>query len=241
VLDIIRTDGLLERVLSEIDSCFGKTSLDLDFSKVCNVPLLTSIYMEELRLRAALTMTRQALADDFRIGNWVFEKDVSMFATPWLGGQDADFWNGGRDEEHPATGFWAERFLEYPDDPYSGPIRTHRQTLPTSKKGQSSPAARVGEKNSPKTSDDDKLAKVVTAGMQGHYFPYGSGVKICPGRFLAKQEMMVGTALILRVLEIELADPVATKRIGPDMSRFPTGTLQPNATVPCRIRRRNID
>ena len=80
----------------------------------------------------------------------------------------------------------------------------------------------------------------MTTGIQGHYFPYGGGLKQCPGRFFAKQEMMAGVAVLLRACEIELLDPIGAKRIDAKMNRFPFGTVLPNSNIPVRIRRRRL-
>ena len=38
------------------------------------------------------------------------------------------------------------------------------------------------------------------------YKPFGGGVNYCPGRFLAKQEMLVFVALVLNRFEVGVAD-----------------------------------
>ncbi|SPO02204.1 related to cytochrome p450 7a1 [Cephalotrichum gorgonifer] len=242
VFDIIRVEGLRERVLAETEPCFTPHTLDFDLPRLCSLPLLTSVYMEELRLRAAATVTRQVVTDDFSVGPWWFRRGANIFALPWFGGRDAGFWNTGREgDERPVARFWAERFLEYPEDPASGPVRDRERPEVS---GAAAGATDGGEKVRPgpgrreKTSEDDARARVVTTGIQGHYYPYGGGVKICPGRFFAKQEIMVSVAVLLRACEIELVDPEGAEGIGEDMGRFPLGTLPPDGKIPFRIRRR---
>lgn len=234
VLDIIRTEGLRGRVMAETEPCFTADSFDFDVSRLCSQPLLNSIYMEELRLRAAATVTRQIVTDDFHLGRWRFQKGANIFAMPWFGGRDETFWNTGKiDDPHAVSRFWAERFLEYPDDPASGPVRKHDQR----EIYQSAVPEKAGRL---KTVEDDKNAKLVSTGLESHFFPFGGGPKICPGRFFAKQEIMATVAVLLRAYEMELIDPAAAENVGEDMARFPLGTLPPKGSIPFRIRRRRF-
>jgi cytochrome P450 len=233
LLDVLRSGNIKKRLLAEIDPCFGRDSLKVDITRLCSLPLFSSIYMETLRLRGTSASARQPLAGDFRLGNWLFKKGSTIFAMPWIAGRDPKFWNTGRsDDPHPVTDFWAERFLDYPGDLSSGPARKHDQPeVYAAKTGKPAPA---------RTSEEDRTAKLVTTGIQGHWFPYGGGIKMCPGRFFAKQEMMGAVAVLMRVFDIELSDPVAAEKIGLDFSRFPFGTLNPNRKIPVRIRRRKL-
>jgi len=230
-MDILRT-GIEDRVRTEFEPCFAAGSFDVDVEKLCSRPLLQSIYMETLRLRSSAGSVRQPIQDGFTIGNWSFKKTGILFMMPWLSHRDTTFWNTGRDDDpHSVDEFWAERFLEYPGEPWSGPIR----------KNDKPEAYRVsGKKPLPKTADDDKKAKLVTSGIQGHYLPYGGGIKMCPGRFFAKQEMMAAIAVLLRACDIELLDRVGAERLRNSMSRFPFGTLVPDAKIPIRVRKRAL-
>lgn len=228
--DILRVVGLRSRVMAETEPCFtsGSSSpgpdLGLDVPRLCALPLLTSIYMEELRLRAAATVTRQVATDEFSVEGWRLRRGASVVAMPWLGGQDGGFWEGSRGGRD-VRAFWAERFLEYPDSA-TGAARDHK-----------GPRMRYADEGG-RTAEEDRGAKVVTSGIQGHYFPYGGGVKICPGRFFAKQEIMTAVTVLLRVCEVELVDVEGAERIKGDMARFPLGTLPVDGRVPFRIRRR---
>ncbi len=124
----------------------------------------------------------------------------------------------------------AERFLEYPDDPASGPEKKER--------GGCSGGDVSTTAGQPKTAADDARAKVVTTGIQGHFFPYGGGTNMCPGRFFAKQEMMASLAVLLRSFDMEALDPVEARKTGPDERYFPVGALPPDRPVAVRIRRR---
>lgn len=218
--------------MAETEPCFTPRppsqipDLGLDIPRLCALPLLTSIYMEELRLRAAATVTRQVATDDFAVEGWRLRRGASVVAMPWLGGQDGGFWEGSRGGRD-VRAFWAERFLEYPKDSATGAVGDHKDPGMGHKGGKGG-----------RTVEDDRSAKVATAGIQGHYFPYGGGVKICPGRFFAKQEIMTAVAVLFRVCEVDLVDVEGAEGIKGDMARFPLGTLPMDGRVPFRIRRR---
>ncbi len=65
--------------------------------------------------------------------------------------------------------------------------------------------------------------------------PYGGGVSMCPGRFLANNEIMQFVGLALTTLEFELLAPGLPPL---DKSRAGLGVLSPISDVRCRIRRR---
>lgn len=65
--------------------------------------------------------------------------------------------------------------------------------------------------------------------------PYGGGVSMCPGRFLADNEISLFLGLALTTLDIELLD---TTTPALDTSRAGLGVLPPARDVRCRIRRR---
>lgn len=63
--------------------------------------------------------------------------------------------------------------------------------------------------------------------------PYGGGVSMCPGRFLANDEVMQLIALVLTQLDVELR----SRDLPPlDQRRAGLGVLPPMGEVPCRIR-----
>jgi cytochrome P450 len=67
------------------------------------------------------------------------------------------------------------------------------------------------------------------------FMPFGGGVSMCPGRFLASNEMMQFAGLALTTLEIELLEPGLPPL---DKSRAGLGVLSPTRDIRCRIRRR---
>ncbi|KAF4981746.1 hypothetical protein FZEAL_2548 [Fusarium zealandicum] len=233
LLECLLNHDIKARVMSEMEPSFIEGSLSFEIDKLCSGPLLTSIYCETLRVRAAAPVGRASLVPNLHLGKWRLKQGVAMLSMSWIAGRDASFWNTGRvlpdgAEEHPLDSFWAERFLQYHDDPTSGPIRKHDAKTSTP------------DKSTTRTFEDDRTARVVTEGTQGHWYPYGGGKKMCPGRFFAKQEMMAGVAVMLRAFDIELLDPDAAAKVGPNMDYFPFGTIPPNGKVAARIRRRKL-
>lgn len=89
LLDILLRPLLYSRVLSEIEPVFdyafesppqtGSPRLPLiNMPKLLTLPLLQSIYSEELRLRAAVMVQRTAMVDNFTLGDgeWKLQKET---------------------------------------------------------------------------------------------------------------------------------------------------------------------
>ncbi|KAH6657279.1 cytochrome P450 [Truncatella angustata] len=233
VLGILKSESLKARAVAEIDEAFQGNTAMAAAEKLCSSKLSMSMYHESLRYAVGVMTVRSPNADGYRIGRWGFKKSDILVTSSWAGHRDETFWNTGRilpdgTDEYPVNTWWAERFLEYPSDPASGPVR------------KPDPAIYRTEKKAVRTHEDDKRATVVTAGTSGHSFPYGGGIKICPGRFFAKNEMIAGAAMLLRMYDIELVDPVAASKVGLNMHFFPFGALPPDGKVAVRIRRRKL-
>ncbi|KAK7432021.1 hypothetical protein QQZ08_001311 [Neonectria magnoliae] len=233
LLGILVDDNLKHRVMAEMEPAFHEKSISFDIDRLCSGPLLNSIYCETLRVRVAAPVGRASLIPDLHFGKWRLQKGVGMLSTSWVGGHDQDFWNTGHvlpdgSAEHPVDSFWAERFLQYKDEPTTGPIR------------KSSTTSAIPGKTPERAAEDDRNARVVTEGLQAYWYPYGGGTKMCPGRFFAKQELMAGVAVVLRAFEIELVDPKAAGQTVPNMDYFPFGTIPPKGKIAARIRRRKL-
>ncbi|KAK3367522.1 cytochrome P450 [Podospora didyma] len=233
LLQIHLSDNLTERVRAETMACWdvNKGKGWFDVHALASKPLLSSIFLEALRYSVAGTSARNPLTDDFEIDGWKMERNSVVMSISWLGHRDETFWNEGRilasgAPEHPVDSFWAERFLEYPDDPLSGPFRKADSVL------------RSAEPARDKTVEDDKTAKIITEGIQGHWYPFGGGSHICPGRHFAKYAVLAGLAITMKELEIELVNRDFARETRPDLREFPVGTLPPTRAVPVRVRQR---
>ena len=75
----------------------------------------------------AATLARSLQVPSIELGGWKFKRGSTLMAISWFGSRTPGFWNTGRDldsgkPEHSVESMWLERFLEYPDDPASGPL-----------------------------------------------------------------------------------------------------------------------
>lgn len=230
ILHIFLDRNLAGRIECEIAAaCSGPGDLDID--KLMRAPLVNSVYCETLRLRVAGTVGRRCPGSDFYLvgGQQIGQDDLVVF-TNWDGGLRESFWNtgpllSGMRPAHPVDTFWAERFLRYPDEPQSGPIRRPGvSALP----------------NRPRTAEDDSRAQLVTSGIQGHWFPFGGGSSRCPGESLAKKMMLCSVATVMRSMEIQLVDPAAAAKVGSDHQVFPFGLHDFNQAVPVVVGHRHL-
>lgn len=224
--------SVISRIRAETAPCFHPVTGELvDSPALYDSPLLNSAYLESLRYSATALPARKPVSANQKIGAWTIpEKDAMIIGVPWFAHHDTTFWNQGQSipsaekYEHSVDSFWVERFLQYPDDPTSGPI------LPTT--NSTNP-----KKVLPKTHADDLKATVVTGPeIQGHFFPYGGGIRMCPGRFFAKQSLMAAIAVAMNEFEFEFGPDAVNAK--PDVKFFPIGNLSPDRKIPGRIRRR---
>ena len=230
LLNILLSPDILERVLEETRSSLIPGTNKFDIATLCAKPLLTSIYLEALRYSVAVAVARNPSGGAVNLNNWIITPGTTVLSISWFGAHDSSFWNAGPGDSHPVNSFWPERFLQYPNDPSSGPIKNREKTTSVNDTKQPEEPTR--------TATDCKAAKATTAGTEGHFYPYGGGVKMCPGRFFAKQEMLASIAVMLQQFEIELTDIEAARKVEPDTRYFPVGAMPPKSKVPIRIRRR---
>jgi cytochrome P450 len=234
MLYIFLDDDLRERVELEISDAFEGDKGVVQIDKLLKAPLLNSICNEVLRLRVGSLVGRTSESTLELSGGSKLQPGIPVMSANWLGGLDTKFWNTGRvmpdnTTEHPLDRFWAERFLEYHDDVASGPL--HKDHL----HGEEPPltqAAGVGPV---------RCARVVTNGLQSHWFPFGGGAYRCPGEALAKQTMLVSVAVVLKELHIELQNPGIAAATGSKHRTLPFGSHAFDRVVPFRIRVRDAE
>lgn len=203
----------------------------LDLPSLGSAPLLNSVYRETLRLHVAGATGRTSPQTGFGSHQ---AGTVTMTAS-WLGGLDTTFWNEGpvvdSVPKHPVDTFWAERFLHYPDDPGSGPLR----------KADNYPLAdQFPIISDTKTTTDDSTATLSTSGLRGHWFPFGGGAWRCPGETLAKNTILVSVWSLLRDFDVHVTDRAAASKVvlEPRHRTLPFGTHAFSRLVPVDVTRR---
>ncbi|KAH6879750.1 cytochrome P450 [Thelonectria olida] len=226
MMHVLLDQELLRRVQEEISAAFLLDTSCPSLRELESAPLFNSVYCETLRLRVASAVGRTSLHDKFRLaGDWKIKIGVPIMFTGWLGGLDETFWNTGRrlpggGPEHPVDSFWADRFLEYPDDPTSGPVRTRRRT-----------------NMDPQTTKNHGQAKVNLAGVQGHWFPFGGGASRCPGEALAKRVVLTSVAMVVRNMDVKFVNPAEAAKTTSKHRTLPFGSHTFDRPVPVWIRR----
>ncbi|MCJ1245722.1 hypothetical protein MMC30_002926 [Trapelia coarctata] len=125
IAEIIKDPTLLSKVRVIADNCripspFGK--LNFDFETLFNHPLLQSIYAETLRLRVASFILRVPDHQTVTLKGWIIPNDAPLMVSSYHAQMNKEIWST---TAHPATEFWAERFLVYP-------VRSPEKKLTTS-------------------------------------------------------------------------------------------------------------
>ena len=236
VAEVIRDPELLCRVRSIIDNCRVDTKdrkIEFDFPKLCNDPLMQSIYAETLRLHVASFLMRGPDRKDFNLKGWRIPRDAVMLISSYNAQMDAKVWSrGDKPSVPPVTRFWAERFLESSEP-------TLRSTVDSSTLDSLPLGETQGKASNPSSenSETSKTAKFSLKGLSGAWIPYGGGQRMCPGRHFAKQEMISSLALMLALFDIELVDE-AGKLPDNDMEGFGFGALWPKGKLRVRMRLR---
>jgi cytochrome P450 len=226
--EILRDPALELNIRAEVASAaLPRTSLAafplFDIAKLCSGPRLQSIYAETLRLRVAILVSRRVQVPQFQLCGWLFKKNESLAAASSTEARDEEVWSqGGEGNPHPLGEFWAERFLVFPENPASGPLKRPKtpRVVPTKNDGQN--------QNSEPIFSMDGLATA--------WIPYSGGPRLCPGRHFAKQEMISASAILLSAYDMELTEP--WKRIGVNKSYYGFGTMPPKDKIGVRIRRK---
>ena len=233
IYEALQRPTLLSQALKEIVTSQGWSSLNnkptMKVEALCNMPILQSMYAETLRLYTSLFTLRTSPHKSLDIGNFTVPRNELLAVDSRVSAMDSSFWNTGStnpdcEGPHPLNKFWAERFLVFPEDPNSGPLRFKPSKLEGPGPESSS---HVHDKNPHFTMD----------GLAGAWLPFGGGNRQCPGRNFAKQEIIVGFAIMFSMMDIELLDTNDVAPQGPDMKFYGLGTLPPKGKVPFRMRK----
>ena len=223
IFEVFKRPDLLSRVRSIAKAAAEARGEESESKILGDDPLLQSIFAEVTRLRVVGIIPRYTVGGDFQLGEWSIPEGSFLGLPSRAGAMNKDMWNAGSEEDpHPLHTFWADRFLIYPDDPSSGPLRQDKRQPEAS-------LSRTGEE----TTNEPRFS---LKGLKDVYTAFGGGSALCPGRHFAKQEVLNTLARLVLLYDIELDIPPAWEpRMDPAF--FPTGTLPPLDKVPFRIRK----
>ena len=206
------------------------------------------MYAETLRLTVRIIPTRVPVVPSMNLNGWVFPKGQVVGCSSSIESMDTSIWSTGENNEHPLEKFWAERFMIYSDLEGSGPLKKPRKAKSGVKlDGKLEQHGDTKHDKSTQTQPQFSLE-----GLSSTWIPYGGGVRLCPGRHFAKQEMITSMALWLSAYDIELLsarDGKSIKEGGQpegfkydvNPAYFGLGTCPPKGPVRCRVRRRKVE
>ncbi|TGO26125.1 hypothetical protein BPAE_0066g00510 [Botrytis paeoniae] len=226
VIEIFKDPALLSRVRKELqEASFDPESLASPqfIHKLIQIPLLQSIYAEVIRLHVEVQHVLYSHHSPVCVNQWIFPKKTPILVPCGPAHHDAKVWNT-RNGEFPLDNFWADRFLLYPEDTMSGPMIT----TPSSN-GVSQSMSFSRQKNSSGPIYCESV-------MRNSFIGYGVGERTCPGRFLAKREIIAVFARIVQQYDIELL--TKEKHFKHSMAFYGFGTQAPKNKIPFRIKRR---
>ncbi|KAF2261238.1 cytochrome P450 [Lojkania enalia] len=223
VLEVYRDQRLLNALRSSITDMTGP-SIAQDPSRC---PLLQSIYAETLRLRTEAYITRRFPHKDVILGdNWRIPRNKICLASTHPSHQDPEVWNT-REGKYPLDTFWAERFLLYPDDENSGP-------LDPSYKARVQPKV-SGQHNRP-VPQDSYMPSFSLHGLSSSWIPYGGGPRACPGRHIAKKQILSTFISFIQRFDVEILSNEKTWQM--DERSYGPGVQLPVGKVAFRMRKR---
>jgi len=169
----------------EVDAATGQKTINTQ--TLVSLPLLQAVYIEGMRLHVSMNVTRQ-ITGPMVLGDVLLEKGAILQAATEIVHYDENTWAA---EGHAASEFWSERHIQYIDE-----------------------VGADGKKQ--------RVRKFTLAGRPTDFFSFplvrfpavpclrgitdmvvGGGVSICPGRFFAKQEIMLTVAMLVYRFDIE--------------------------------------
>lgn len=181
------------------------------------------MYAEVLRLRVEVQSVFTSARDDILINEWRFPKKSLLLVPTGPAHRDEAFWNT-KNGRHPLNQFWANRFLVYTNDPLSGPHK------------KAASEVRKCEQHQKEALRDLSRPKFLSSSLSNSFMPFGVGERMCPGRFLARREIVAFCALIVDRFDLEILSAEDKFDISPTFYGF--GTQRPQNKIPFKIRRR---
>ncbi|KAF4637495.1 hypothetical protein G7Y89_g600 [Cudoniella acicularis] len=232
-LDINRDKELSAKIRHELDTsgCFDNLST-IDLTKLLTLPRLQGVYAETLRLRFQAIIARRTNSEGMELNNWRLPRDSVILVATNPAHMDPNVWNTGEDNQYPVDKFWAERFLTYGQYPSDGPISGISVVQASKEKAEEAVIIEAAINNNPEKS----APSFTMSNTAGHWFPYGGGSRICPGRHIAKRAVLSATATITKIFDIEIL--ASDEDMAMDGSGYGFGMQRPIGKIPFRIRKR---
>ncbi|EED13965.1 conserved hypothetical protein [Talaromyces stipitatus ATCC 10500] len=217
---IYRDGSLVSDLRSALRACIRPGKIpSFDIEKIGKQPLLLSMYAETLRYGVQIHIPRCSPHQPIVMGGAIIQPQKLVFINTALAHNDEQVWNtqGG---QYPLDTFWARRFLIDPTQKDSGPLKCFSSS----------------SDQKTRTDQDQRTEKFTIEGLEGIWIPYGGGQHACPGRVVAKRIMLLTSAMMVTMFDVELLASVSALRFS--SPRFGFGVRKPSKQVPFRIRRR---
>lgn len=169
--------------------------------KAASSSLLNSLYLETLRLRTSVTVTRRLTAD-LEIGGYTLKKGHYVMAPSWLPHTSPDLWG---DELPPLSSASSDnpKFFEPRRFAHIVPSALAHAGGKVDIPASSTPS---NEKSTPseKEAEENYSGRLRAALHPANFFPYGGGNAVCPGRFFSKVEIEAAVAVFVLMIELEI-------------------------------------
>ncbi|KAG9241617.1 cytochrome P450 [Calycina marina] len=221
IVEVFKDKVLLARVRAELATVnFHGVHAKEDVDLLLGIPLLQSIYAEVLRLRVEVVHLFHSKHEDIQLKEWKIPKSHLSVIETYSAHKNADFWNT-RDGQYPLDTFWADRFLIYPNDPSSGPLKKSQRELKSKAAETMSPGKPFFKES----------------GTADSFFPYGIGERTCPGRFFARRAIISVCATIVHDYDIDLLN--GRNHFQTNDVFWGTGTQRALTKIPFKIRKRS--
>lgn len=205
---------MLVSVRDEVDACALEridSRFRFDIEKLLRMPVLQAVYAETLRLRMHFYIIRMSDRVDMNIRDWIIPRRKVIVTPTTVAHMDPEAWSTGFKNEHPLDEFWVGRFLNYPSENECGDSKAHTSSTPV----------------------------FSTKGLEGSWIPYGGGPRQCPGRHFAKRQILLTTALMISMFDIEILQEGWGVQEDFTLNGFGSGVSHPLGKVPIRMRHRD--
>ena len=232
-----------------------KSKLDVDINILSAKPFTQSAYAEVLRLRTYNLLVNASEHGNFKFRDWIFPENQMVAISSHTAHMDARVWNTGSDgADHPLDTFWAERFLSFSSKLPGGPLKPEyfvrrKADQVTKLQDQIQDEAHTQDLPSETASSSPKSPHFSLVGLSGIWIPFGGGYSLCPGRHLAKEEILLGVAMLTAAIDFDLIKEKGiwdslggvlgkeAEDFKPDMRYFGMGVLPPTKGVKIRYRK----